>query len=282
MNKLRSWWEEVFNESDSKEQWWKQLKAVYAKRDVTVLRTYGYMNDWKVVQKNNCTIQQYMLHVLFFLKHENHYYVEEREYPYQFYERDGKVMEHQQREVSHTNVESSPAIELIRSNEGSNHRSYDRRKAIQYAEQWWNAYNPAFRTFDVDCTNYISQCLLAGGGWMHGQPNRERGWWYTDQSWSFSWAVAHSMRWYLSGATKSISGIEVESPEKLQPGDVICYDFEGDGRWDHTTIVVAKDAANMPLVNAHTDNSRYRYWSYEDSAAWTSNIKYTFFSIYIQ
>ncbi len=60
---------------------------------------------------------------------------------------------------------------------------------------------------------------------------------------------------------------------------VICYDFEGDNRWDHNTIVVAKDANGMPLVNAHTNNSRLRYWTYEDSAAWTPNIQYKFFQI---
>lgn len=73
----------------------------------------------------------------------------------------------------------------------------------------------------------------------------------------------------------------METPEELNPGDVICYDFEGDGTWNHTTIVVAKDADNMPLVNAHTDNSRNRYWSYEDSAAWTPEIEYKFFRIEI-
>lgn len=62
-------------------------------------------------------------------------------------------------------------------------------------------------------------------------------------------------------------------------GDVICYDFEGDGRWNHTTIVVAKDADGMPLVNANTYNSRMRYWAYEDSTAYTPNMKYAFFHI---
>ena len=35
----------------------------------------------------------------------------------------------------------------------------------------------------------------------------------------------------------------------------------------------------MPLVNAHTYNSRMRYWAYEDSSAYTPNIKYKFFTI---
>ena len=156
---------------------------------------------------------------------------------------------------------------------------YDRRKAVQYAERWWNDYNPAYRKFTDDCTNYISQCLRAGGAPMRGQPNRSAGWWYSGNSWSYSWSVAHALRWYLGTSKVGLRAIEVEDPRQLELGDVICYDFEGDGRFNHTTIVTGKDAYGMPLVNAHTSNSRMRYWSYEDSTAYTPNIKYKFFTI---
>ncbi len=156
---------------------------------------------------------------------------------------------------------------------------YDRQRAVQYAERWWNEYNPAYRQFDVDCTNYVSQCLHAGGAPMRGYPNRSQGWWYQATNWSYSWSVAHSLRWYLSSSKSGLQANEVNRPEQLELGDVICYDFDGDGRWQHTTIVVAKDQNNMPLVNAHTTNSRMRYWAYEDSTAWTNHIQYKFFHI---
>ncbi|RDU35274.1 hypothetical protein DRW41_19370 [Neobacillus piezotolerans] len=156
---------------------------------------------------------------------------------------------------------------------------YDRRKAVQYAERWWNSHNPAFRKFDVDCTNYISQCLYAGGAPMRGYPNRGQGWWMRGQNYSYSWAVANSLRWYLAGSKAGLKAREVGSPDELIPGDVICYDFQGDGRFDHNTIVVAKDGYGMPLVNAHTYNSRMRYWEYTDSSAYTPKIKYKFYSI---
>ena len=54
---------------------------------------------------------------------------------------------------------------------------YNRRKAVQYAERWWNDYNPAYKKFEVDCTNYVSQCLHQGGAQMRGYPNRVNGWW---------------------------------------------------------------------------------------------------------
>lgn len=156
---------------------------------------------------------------------------------------------------------------------------YDRLAAVRYAETWWNSYNPKFKKFEVDCTNFISQCLYAGKAPMIGYPNRNKGWWMRDNNWSYSWSVAHALRWYLSGAKVGLRGKEVESPKDLLLGDVICYDFQGDGRFDHNTIVVAKDTEDMPLVNAHTYNSRMRYWSYEDSTAYTPDINYKFFRI---
>ena len=157
--------------------------------------------------------------------------------------------------------------------------TYDRLAVVRYAERWWNDYNPQFQSFENNCTNYISQCLFAGGASMSVASDRSRGWWYKNKNWSFSWSVAHALRWYFSGAKEGLQVIEVANPEDLLRGDVICYDFNGDGRWQHTTIVVAKDTDGMPLVNAQSSNSRMRYWAYEDSTAWTTEIKYKFFHI---
>jgi hypothetical protein len=156
---------------------------------------------------------------------------------------------------------------------------YNRLKAVQYAERWWNSYNPAYKKFENDCTNFISQCLHQGGSPMRGYPNRGYGWWFMNQNWSYSWSIAHSLRLYLPSSKSGLQAREVSSPDELLLGDVICYDFEGDGRFNHNTIVTGKDAYNMPLVNAHTYNSRMRYWAYEDSSAYTPNIKYKFFTI---
>jgi hypothetical protein len=83
----------------------------------------------------------------------------------------------------------------------------------------------------------------------------------------------------LTGATIGLRAQQVEKPEELLLGDVIAYDFENDGRWNHTTIVTAKDANGMPLVNAHSADSRRRYWAYQDSSKYTPQMKYKFFRI---
>jgi hypothetical protein len=157
--------------------------------------------------------------------------------------------------------------------------TYNRLKAIQYAEKWWNSYNPAYKKFENDCTSFISQCLHQGGAPMRGYPNRRSGWWMRGQNYSISWAVAHSLMLHLRGSKTGLRAKEVTSPDQLLYGDVICYDFQGNDRFDHNTIVTGKDAYGMPLVNAHTYNSRMRYWAYEDSSAYTPNIKYKFLAI---
>ncbi|UAC48888.1 amidase domain-containing protein [Bacillus aquiflavi] len=220
----------------------------------------------------------YEVHLQYLIKQKNFIYLEEEieQRKSQFFK--GTLVEDEEIvPLKDTSIEQP----LIRYEDENNRFSYQyiRLKAVQYAERWWNDYNSAYKKFDVDCTNYISQCLHAGGGPMWGQPNRSRGWWMRNNNWSYSWAVAHSLRSYLGSSNKGLRAKEVSSPEELLLGDVICYDFQGDGRFDHNTIVTGKDANNMPLVNAHTTNSRMRYWAYEDSTAYTENIKYKFFTI---
>lgn len=155
---------------------------------------------------------------------------------------------------------------------------YDRQKAVQYAERWWNEFNPAYPQFEDDCSNYISQCLRAGGAPMWGNSNRNRGWWYSGKSWSYSWTVAHALQMYLQ-SSKGLKTKRMERANQLILGDIIAVDFDGDGRFNHSLIVTGFDGNGMPLVNAHTTNSRLRYWAYEDSTAYTPNIRYKFFHI---
>jgi hypothetical protein len=55
---------------------------------------------------------------------------------------------------------------------------YRREAVVAYAERWWNEPNNAYENFDVNCTNYVSQCIFAGGMPMHYTGRRESGWWY--------------------------------------------------------------------------------------------------------
>lgn len=162
---------------------------------------------------------------------------------------------------------------------------YNRKRAGEYADLWWNSYNPQYLGFEVDCSNYVSQCLFAGGAPMNYTGKRGSGWWYHGQSskrelWSYSWAVADSLRRYLASSRSHLRAEVVNSPSKLQVGDVISYSWKGNGHYGHSTVVSAIAEDGMPLVNAHTVNSRHRYWDYRDSYAWTKNTEYRFFHIF--
>ncbi|MGG2198072.1 MULTISPECIES: amidase domain-containing protein [Paenibacillus] len=161
---------------------------------------------------------------------------------------------------------------------------YNRYAAAFYADLWWDKENPAFLTFEVDCTNYVSQCLFAGGAPMNYTGKRDSGWWYKGRAggqelWSFSWSVANSLPFYLLTSRRGLRGQEVFAPQDLDIGDCISYDWDGNGRFQHSTVVTAKDANGMPLVNAHTISSKHRYWSYTDSHAWTERTRYRFIHI---
>lgn len=164
---------------------------------------------------------------------------------------------------------------------------YRRDLAAAYADRWWNEGNPAYELFEVNCTNYVSQCVFAGNAPMNYTGKRGTGWWYKGRNkggewWSYSWAVSNALTNYLSGSGSKASGMRAEvvsSASELQLGDVITYDWNGDHRFQHSTIVTAFDASGMPLVNANTVSSRHRYWDYRDSYAWTEQTKYRFFHI---
>ena len=57
--------------------------------------------------------------------------------------------------------------------------SLDTGKMIDYAAKWAYSYNPDFYDFTElggDCTNFISQCVYAGGAVMNYTP--DTGWYY--------------------------------------------------------------------------------------------------------
>ncbi|GAB4073881.1 amidase domain-containing protein [Barrientosiimonas marina] len=279
MEKLKRDWLAFFQSDRQTDTWWSRKKGLFQNRGADIVKISGQGHAFEEIRYAGQAFGRYLLHLTFLIKQKQHFFLEEQVIPCEVRWKDGEMTEHKVMAMP-VQMASEAVLESSSLRDSTGDRfSYDRRAAVRYAERWWNSYNPNYRQFEVDCTNYVSQCMRAGGAPMRGAPERDKGWWYQDDNWSYSWAVAHSLRWYLSGSTSGLKGKEVESAHDLLPGDIICYDFAGDGRWDHNTIVVARDAEGMPLVNAHTDNSRNRHWSYEDSPAWTPAIQYKFFRI---
>lgn len=257
-----------------------QKLALLAKRSAEIVKVKAAGKIMEVSTEEEFQTIHYQTHYQYLIKQKDKIYMEEEleDRVAKFY-KEALVMDEEIVPNLDQDLDHEPILPDLPDYDERLSYQYNRLKAVQYAERWWNSYNPAYKKFENDCTNFISQCLHVGGAPMRGYPNRGSGWWLRTNNWSYSWAIANSLRLYLPNSKSGLRAREVSSPEQLLLGDVICYDFEGDGRFNHNTIVTGKDADGMPLVNAHTYNSRMRYWAYEDSSAYTPNIKYKFYSI---
>lgn len=144
--------------------------------------------------------------------------------------------------------------------------NYSPSLAANYAKQWWNRTNNTGYPYYArqagqsdsdntmwdpvgslegktrrgwnDCTNFVSQCLYAGGASQIGQesgPYSSTSWYYEDfllSKPSYSWGGAQNFYSFWSwrvGVKSYASSVEV--------GDPISIDFSGDGSIDHTVIV---------------------------------------------
>ena len=118
---------------------------------------------------------------------------------------------------------------------------YERGQALEYARRWALGRNPLFYNFTGqggDCTNFISQCLLAGClvmncretfGWYYHSPRlRAPAWTGVQYLWNF-----------LSGnAGAGPYGREAELAE-LVTGDLVQLGGE-DGRYYHTLFICGR------------------------------------------
>ncbi|HZU14839.1 MAG TPA: amidase domain-containing protein [Chloroflexota bacterium] len=163
---------------------------------------------------------------------------------------------------------------------------YSGTAAASYADTYWSNYNPAWPSFansGGDCTNFVSQALYAGGIAMRTSPTYSgNAAWYmikVHNRWSYSnpWVNAQDDSVFLE---QHLTGIKVVatiygaapgqtvSDGDAQPGDVVLYDWNNDGTFDHEAIVTASDGTknadgttNYDLVDAHTNNRYHAYWT---------------------
>lgn len=64
-------------------------------------------------------------------------------------------------------VETPEDCKVVDENPGDD---YDVQKAVDYARAYAFESNPAYGQFESNCTNFVSQCLVAGGIGMKGEP----------------------------------------------------------------------------------------------------------------
>lgn len=110
---------------------------------------------------------------------------------------------------------------------------YDRHKAVAYARKYALNYNPEYKDFNNsggDCTNYISQCLYAGG------INQSRNW----KPYSDNWIRVNGLYNYL---TRNGYAQNINIKEEYLPGDIIQFYSNSKGIYGHSGIIT------LPLLN---------------------------------
>lgn len=158
-------------------------------------------------------------------------------------------------------VTAAAAAEPLMMAAATTRRSYSWQKAVAYAAKHWSSYNPAYPNYNPcggDCANFVSQCLRAGGETTDGT-------WYTyrgsgcirssgncgSTAWVNNWGLRN---WTVNKRR----GRVVSNIWQLGRGDIVNYDWTGNGSFDHVAIVT--NSASM-LVTAHNTNHYNVPWS---------------------
>jgi hypothetical protein len=153
-------------------------------------------------------------------------------------------------------------------------KRYQRNRAVEYARRWALSRNPLFEDFgDLggNCTNFVSQCILAGSCVMNFTPTY--GWYYRSaEDRAPAWTGVDALYRFLIGdptfeeQNGGIGPYAVEVEEAAaEPGDVIQLARE-DGTYYHSLLLTGKQGTEL-LVSAHSRDaldrplSTYFYFS---------------------
>ena len=156
-------------------------------------------------------------------------------------------------------------------------KPYQNARAVEYARTWALSRNPLFTDFTGrggNCTNFVSQCVLAGSCVMNRTP--DFGWYYvSEEDRAPAWSSVEYFYDFMTGVPAfserngGIGPFAIEVPRRnAVPGDVVQYaDEEGD--WYHTVIISAiengeiyvcaqsNDALDRPISSYNFASARF-------------------------
>ena len=154
---------------------------------------------------------------------------------------------------------------------------YNRDRAVEYAQRWALSRNPLFYDFTGgggNCTNFVSQCLLAGSLVM--DPTETFGWYYVDvENRAPSWTGVREFYEFMCGVGDFPPKLERQAPfceevmrERVEIGDIVqLANMRGNfyhsllvsGFADGDILVCAQsnDALNRPLSTYNYAAARF-------------------------
>jgi hypothetical protein len=186
--------------------------------------------------------------------------------------------------------------------------TYSPSSAVNYARNYalTDTAFPKYQAFGGNCTNYVSQSILAGlvgssdkyqvyNKRAYYMADRDKGctycWYYdTGTSRGYSWTGAHELYQYAKSNLNSYWGMHFNlvtfdsktqalDTTKVQTGDVIFADWTGNGTIDHSMIVTQKTSNSYSGIFVSYQNSE-GYASRLDRALSAINSVSTVFYVY--
>lgn len=141
-------------------------------------------------------------------------------------------------------------------------KPYNRSRAVEYARRWALDRNPLFADFTGrggNCTNFISQAVLAGSCTMNYTP--DFGWYYISiDDRAPAWSGVDFFYDFMTGSPAFASqngGVgpfaTVVEREAAELGDVIQY-ANASGDWYHTVMITGFDGDEI-LVSAQSNDA---------------------------
>jgi hypothetical protein len=136
--------------------------------------------------------------------------------------------------------------------------AYNAQAAVAYAHKWAKSRNPRYASYSAtaygDSTNFVSQCLFAGGGQMN--TTTLTGWYYlTQNAASRSWIDAEALYAFLT-ANRGVGPYgRLAALEQAKAGDVIQIAYYG-STYTQSLLVVASQPSI--LVAGHDYDTDYR------------------------
>lgn len=140
--------------------------------------------------------------------------------------------------------------------------SYNREYAVAYARRWALMRNPLFIDFTGiggNCTNFVSQCLLAGSSVMDFTPTF--GWYYrSPEDRAPAWSGVEQLYDFLTGSGDFANmqpqgpyGMQAQNRNQVEVGDVVqLANSEGDF---YHTLIISGFSGNDILVCAQSDDA---------------------------
>ena len=136
---------------------------------------------------------------------------------------------------------------------------YDRNKVVEYAKKWAYKINPDYYDFTNlggDCTNFVSQCVLAGNLKMD---EKYKGWYYKNlYNRSYAWTGVDEF-WEYGINNKGDLGFKLKeiNINEVNIGDIVKLYSKSLNKYFHCVIItkiIKPISLKNILVSAHDYN----------------------------